>query len=85
MVLSKCLEHIVCHEMHKHFDKHKVLTNRNHGFRKGYSCETQLTITVDELCRNLDRGLQTDVAVLNSNIPFSLKHLSHCYIVTTPL
>ena len=69
-VLSKCLEHIVCHEMHKHFDKHKVLTNRNHGFRKGYSCETQLTITVDELCRNLDRGLQTDVAILDFSKAF---------------
>ena len=56
--------------MHKHFDKHKVLTNRNHGFRKGYSCETQLTITVDELCRNLDRGLQTDVAILDFSKAF---------------
>ena len=46
-VLSKTLEHIVCHTMHKHFEKHNVLTNLNHGFRKGFSCETQLTITVE--------------------------------------
>ena len=50
--------------MHKHFDKNKVLTKTNHGFRKGYSCETQLTITVDDLCKKLDQGHQIDVAIL---------------------
>ena len=69
-VLSKTLEHIVCHTMHKHFDKHNVLTNLNHGFRKGFSCETQLTITVDDLCRNLDKGIQTDVAILDLSKAF---------------
>ena len=56
--------------MHKHFDKHNVLTNLNHGFRKGFSCETQLTITVDDLCRNLDKGIQTDVAILDFSKAF---------------
>ena len=69
-VLSKTLEHIVCHTMHKHFDKHNVLTNLNHGFRKGFSCETQLTITVDDLCRNLDKAIQTDVAILDFSKAF---------------
>ena len=69
-VLSKTLEHIVCHAMHKHFEKHSVLTNLNHGFRKGYSCETQLTITVDDLCKNLDKGVQTDVAILDFSKAF---------------
>ena len=45
-------------------------SDRNHGFRKGFSCETQLTITVDELCRNLDKGLQTDVAILDFSKAF---------------
>ena len=56
--------------MHKHFEKHNVLTNLNHGFRKGFSCETQLTITVDDLCRNLDKGIQTDVAILDFSKAF---------------
>ena len=46
-VISKTLEHIVCHHMHAHFDEHKVLTDVNHGFRSGFSCETQLTVTID--------------------------------------
>ena len=90
-VLSKCLEHIVCHQMHKHFDRFNVLTNRNHGFRKGFSCETQLTITVDELCKNLDRGYQTDVAILDFSKAFDkvphdlLLHKLNCYGIRGPL
>ena len=64
-VLSKSLEHIVCHSLHKHFDKFNILTSPNHGFRSEYSCETQLTVTVDQLARNVDMGLQTDVAILD--------------------
>ena len=56
--------------MHKHFDKNKVLTKTNHGFRKGYSCETQLTITVDDLCKKLDQGHQIDVAILDFSKAF---------------
>ena len=69
-VLSKVLEHIVCHHLHAHFDKHKVLTEVNHGFRSGFSCETQLTITVDDLAKNSDEGFQTDVAILDFSKAF---------------
>ena len=64
-VLSKTLEHIVCHELHHHFERNSVLTNVNHGFRSGYSCETQLLITTDELAKNTENGMQTDVAILD--------------------
>ena len=69
-VISKTLEHIVCHHMHAHFDEHKVLTDVNHGFRSGFSCETQLTVTIDELARNTDAGFQTDVAILDFSKAF---------------
>ena len=90
-VLSKTLEHIVCHAMHKHFEDHKVLTNINHGFRSGYSCETQLTITIDELAKNLDKGLQTDVAILDFSKAFDtvphdkLLHKLDAYGIRGPL
>ena len=54
-VLSKVLEHIVCHELHKHFDKNNVLTNVNHGFRAGFSCETQLTITFNDFVLDAEK------------------------------
>jgi hypothetical protein len=69
-VLSKVHEHIICHSMLEHFDRNKVLTNLNHGFREGYSCETQLAITIDDLTKNFDDGLQTDVAILDFSKAF---------------
>ena len=47
-----------------------MLTNVNHGFRSGFSCETQLTVTTDELARNVEKGIQTDVATLDFSKAF---------------
>ena len=69
-VLSKVLEHIVCHELHKHFDKNSVLTNVNHGFRAGFSCETQLTITYNDFVLNAEKETQTDIAILDFSKAF---------------
>ena len=54
-VLSKLLEHIICHHMLTHLDKHQVLTSLNHGFRSGYSCETQLVVTAHDLLNSMTR------------------------------
>ena len=70
-ILQTVWEHTtVCHSLHKHFDKYNILTSLNHGFRSGYSCETQLTVTVDQLARNVDKRLQTDVAILDFSKAF---------------
>ena len=55
-----------------HFEKNKVLTNLNHGFRSGYSCETQLAVTIDELTQNHERGEQTDVIILDFSKAFDM-------------
>ena len=64
-VSCKLLEHIICKHMLNHLEKNKILTNLNHGFRSGYSCETQLLVTLDELLHFNDKGLQTDIAILD--------------------
>ena len=51
--------------MLNHLEKNKILTNLNHGFRSGYSCETQLLVTLDELLHFNDKGLQMDIAILD--------------------
>ena len=42
-VLCKLLEHIVCSNIMAHLDEYNLLSDRQHAFRKGRSCETQLT------------------------------------------
>ena len=69
-VLCKLLEHIICKHMLNHLEKNKILTNLNHGFRSGYSCETQLLVTLDELLHFNDKGLQTDIAILDFSKAF---------------
>ena len=48
-----------------HLDKHDILTDVQHGFRKSHSCETQLITTIEETARNLDQGSQTDAILLD--------------------
>ena len=69
-VPCKLLEHIICGHMLKHLEKHKVLTNLNHGFRSGYSCETQLVITINDLIQSFDKGKQVDIAILDFSKAF---------------
>ncbi|XP_070193958.1 uncharacterized protein [Littorina saxatilis] len=58
----------------------EILTNLNHGFRSGYSCETQLVVTLQDLCRNYDNGKQTDIAILDFSKAFdTVPHPSLLY------
>lgn len=69
-VISKLLEHIICHHMLDHLDKHKVLTSLNHGFRSGYSCETQLVVTAHDLLGYYDKNKQVDTIILDFSKAF---------------
>ena len=59
----KMLEHIVLHYLNKTLDA--VLHNRQHGFRKGLSCDTQLCSTYNDLAKAHDESLTTHVVVLD--------------------
>jgi hypothetical protein len=48
-----------------HFDKNKILTNAQHGFRKKRSCESQLIVTIHEIASKLEKGLQVDIILLD--------------------
>lgn len=53
-----------------HLESNKILTDLNHGFRSGYSCETQLLTTSNDLYKNLEKGLQTDIIILDFSKAF---------------
>jgi transcriptional regulator NrdR family protein len=48
-----------------HFDKNKILTNAQHGFRKKRSCESQLIVTIHEIASKLEKGSQVDIILLD--------------------
>ncbi len=69
-VISKLLEHIVSGHLLRHLTSLNILTILNHGFRSGFSCETQLLVTLHDLAKNFDQSIQTDVAILDLSKAF---------------
>ena len=71
-VACKLLKHIICRHLQDHLEKHNILSDRNHGFRSGHSCETQLLTTMHDLFRSNDAGIQTDVVILDFSKAFNM-------------
>ena len=46
-VCCKLLEHIICKHLLNHLERSSILT-LSHGFRSGFSCQTQLLITLND-------------------------------------
>ena len=49
----------------KHLQSNNILYPLQHGFRNKRSCETQLLEFIDDVARNMDNGLQTDLCILD--------------------
>ncbi|KAK3091517.1 hypothetical protein FSP39_020434 [Pinctada imbricata] len=90
-VTCKLLEHIVCRNIMKHLESNNILTNLNHGFRSGYSCETQLITTINDFLLEYDQNNQVDVAILDFSKAFDtvphdkLLHKIHQYGIQGPI
>ena len=69
-VISKLLEHIIYRSMLNHFENNKTLTDLSHSFLSGYSCETQLFITANDLLQAQNRCQQTNLAILDFSKAF---------------
>ena len=61
----KLLEHIVCSNVMAHLDENKLLSDRQHVFRKGHSCEIQLTAEINDWAKILDNRGQVDTFILD--------------------
>ena len=64
-VPCKLLEHIVCSNIMAHLYEHKLLSDRQHAFRKGHSCETQLTTVIIDWAKILDNRGQVDTFIVD--------------------
>ena len=59
-----------------YLEEHNILIDLNHGFKAGFSCETQLLTTMHDLFSSFDTGTQTDMAVLDFSKAFDTVPLS---------
>ena len=64
-ITCKVIEHIVHSSVMGHFDRNKILTNAQHGFRKKRSCEFQLIVTIHDIASKLERDSQVDIVLLD--------------------
>lgn len=62
-ILCKILERIILHHLNLILDN--VLYNRQHGFRKGLSCETKLCGTYHDIAKQVDQGNTIHALVLD--------------------
>ena len=63
-VACKLLEHIVRSNIMAHLDEHKLLTDKQHAFRKWHSCDIQLTTAINDWAKILDNQGQVDTFIL---------------------
>ena len=64
-VPCKLLEHIVCSNIMAHLDEHRLLSEKQHAFRKWHSCETQLITVIDDWAKILNNQGQVDTFILD--------------------
>ena len=48
-----------------HLDEYKLLSDRQHTFRKGHSCETQFITVINDWAKILDNRVQVDPFILD--------------------
>ena len=76
-ITCKLLEHIIHSNVMAHFENHhSILKDHQHGFQKRRSCETQLTVTIQEIASRLSKGNQVDIILLDfakafDKVPYS--------------
>ena len=68
-ICSKILETVVCDKIIHHVSP--VLSQAQHGFLAGRSCESNLTCLVDQLWRSMTDGDQTDVIYTDYSSAFT--------------
>ena len=64
-VPCKLLEHIVCSNIMAHLEEHKLLSNKQHAFRKWHSFETQLVMVINDWAKILDNKGQVNTFILD--------------------
>ena len=69
--ICQLFEHIICIHILAHLEEHTILTDLQHGFWSGRSCETQLVTTFQELAQmHNKKGIHIGIAVFDFSKAF---------------
>ena len=63
-VPCKLLEHIMCSNIMAHLYDYKLLSDKQHAFRKRHSCESQLTMVINDCAKILNNGGQVNTFIV---------------------
>ena len=66
----KLIEHIIHSQVISHLERHNILADEQHGFRKKRSCESQLINTVHDLAKGLNSKQQIDAVLFDFSKAF---------------
>ena len=80
-IACKIFEHIVTSSVMSHLDNQAILVDNQHGFRRGRSCETQLTELTHDLLTSMHNGRQTDMIVMDFSKAFD--KVSHNKLISS--
>ena len=80
-IAYKIFEHIVTSSAMSHLDNRAILVDNQHGFRRGRSCETQLTELTHDLLTSMHNGRQTDMIVMDFSKAFD--KVSHNKLISS--
>ena len=64
------MEHIIFHCIMDHAQLNNILIDNQHGFRSGFSCQTQLISLIDDISHAMDNQYQTDLILLDFSKAF---------------
>ena len=64
-VCSKVMEHVIFHSIMEHLQNHSILSDFQHGFRPGYSYQTQLIDFIENIQHAMDQRKQADLILLD--------------------
>ena len=73
-IICKLMEHIIASNLVKHLDRNQILYDLQHCFRAKRSCETQLTMLIEELhydhqhCFRAKRSCETQLTMLKEEL-----------------
>ena len=78
-VVSKVMVHVIASQLMRFAECTKLFCDRQYGFRRNRSCETQLIELVSDISKQLDKGQEVDTCVLDFAKAFD--KVNHCKLV----